>query len=395
MNSSKAYKPTLAMFVSRFPFPLEKGDKLRAYYQLKDLSKDFNVHLFCTTDVVVSEESFVEVRKFCQKIHVFPLRKGIIPLQLIRAFFLNIPFQVGYFYQFWINKAIQRELKKLNPDYIFCQLIRSSEYVKNYHLCPKTIDYMDALSKGMERRYESEKGILKSVYKLEFQRLTQYERHIFDFFEHHVIISEQDSKYILHPEKHKIQWIQNGVDERFFSIEKTPIQHRILFTGNMSYAPNVDAAKFLVNQVLPIINQSMKNVSICISGANPNAEIRKLASNSVQITGWVDDIADSYKKAQVFVAPMLLGSGLQNKLLEAMACGVPCITTPLANNALQAKENEEILLANTAEEFANRILFLFNNASIAEDLALKGQNFIRNQYHWNSLNKQLISLIKN
>jgi polysaccharide biosynthesis protein PslH len=394
VNSSKAFKPKLAVIVSRFPFPLEKGDKLRAYYQIKDLSKEFEVHLFCTTDVAVSPKSIAEVKKFCEKIHIYPLKKIIIPFQLIRAFFLKIPFQVGYFYQSWIHRKIKNELKKLNPDHIFCQLIRSSEYVKNFHQCPKTIDYMDALSKGMERRFENEEGFMKSIYKMEFQRLTQYERHVFDFFEHHIIISEQDAKYILHPENHKIKCIQNGVDERFFKATKITTQQRILFTGNMSYAPNVEAAKFLVNQVLPIIQKINSGIIICISGANPSNEVRKLASTSVEITGWVDDILESYQNASVFVAPMLLGSGLQNKLLEAMACGLPCVTTTLANNALQAKDNDEILLANTAEEFASQILFLINNSSFAKEIALKGQNFVSQKYHWNSLNQQLIAVMK-
>src|SRR5690606_31251515 len=115
-------------------------------------------------------------------------------------------------------------------------------------------------------------------------------------------------------------------------------------------------AIFLVEKVLPIIQQELPEIKVSIVGANPNPKVQRLASKNVFISGWVDDIRIHYAEAKVFAAPMLLGTGLQNKLLEAMAMKIPCITTSLANNALNAIEDESILIAESPEEFSLKIL---------------------------------------
>ncbi|MFN6085115.1 MAG: hypothetical protein ACK476_09335, partial [Fluviicola sp.] len=133
MSESIVNKPKLVVMLSRFPFPLEKGDKLRAYQFIKGLSDDYSIHLICTTDEIVSTESKKELEKYCTEIHIFKLTKLGLFFQLMTDLFFKKPFQVHYFYRSSINKSIQGLLEKIKPDHIFCQLIRVSEYVKHYH----------------------------------------------------------------------------------------------------------------------------------------------------------------------------------------------------------------------------------------------------------------------
>jgi glycosyltransferase involved in cell wall biosynthesis len=303
------------------------------------------------------------------------------------------PFQIGYFYQTWIQRKIDKLLLRIRPDALYSQLIRTTEYVKNYHSCPKTLDYMDALSKGMDRRAEKSWGIKKWIFKREGRLLAEYERKIFDYFEFHTIISKQDREYIFHSNKNSIVLIANGVDERFFNIHTTSKKCDILFTGNMSYAPNVEAALFLVNEILPLLKIDFPNLTCTIAGAEPAPEVRQLASKNVHITGWVNDIRDSYAAAKIFVAPMQIGTGLQNKLLEAMACGLPCVTSELANNALLAEANREILIAKTANEFAKQIKKLLLDTSFKDNLAANGQFFVKSNYKWEAINQDLNKLL--
>src|SRR5690606_20190025 len=266
-------------------------------------------------------------------------------------FFTTKPFQVGYFYQHSIHHQIDILLKRIEPDHIFCQLIRAAEYVKNYHSCTKTIDYMDALSAGIKRRIPQSSLLSRWLFRSEWKRLTRYENILFDYFEYHTIISEQDRDLIAHPQRAKIDILPNGVGEHFFNYSK-PVQktHDLVFTGNLSYPPNINAVHYITHEICPVLKASGRNVSVLISGANPVSEIERL-QGKIDLTGWVEDIRDSYAKGIVFVAPMFIGTGLQNKLLEAMAMGIPCITTPLANNALGA-DSSSILLAETPEGFA-------------------------------------------
>lgn len=381
------------MILSRFPFPLEKGDKLRAYYQLADLSKHFEIHLICTTDSPVSDADREKVLAFCKSIHIFRLRKILILFSLLRAVFGQKPFQVRYFYQHWIQRKVSLLLKDIRPEHIYCQLVRASEYVKHYHDCPKTLDYMDALSKGMERRVEHASAPKKWLFRIESKRLGKYERHIFDYFENQTIISAQDRNYILHPQKDSIVLIPNGVDQRFFESAGGKKQYKLVFTGNMGYPPNVEAAHYIKDEILPLLTQDDPHFNCLIAGASPHPSLQHIDTPNFHVSGWVEDMRDSYRSAEIFVAPMMIGTGLQNKLLEAMAMGLPCITTTLANNALMAVPGKHILIADTAPEFARQVQHLLTSRELFESIATAGRNFVKEHYQWEKANEKLVNLI--
>jgi glycosyltransferase involved in cell wall biosynthesis len=162
----------------------------------------------------------------------------------------------------------------------------------------------------------------------------------------------------------------------------------------MSYPPNVNGVEYLALEILPEVWKEMPDVTLKIVGATPSPKVQKLANKNIEVTGWVDDIREYYKEAKIFVAPMLIGTGLQNKLLEAMAMNLPCITTPLANNALKAKENVGILIGKNKEEFKEHILLLLNNKDKASEVAQNGSEFIKNQYNWETTSIPLIDILK-
>ena len=385
-------KKDIVVCLSRFPFPLEKGDKLRAYHHLKSLSAIFDITLICVSDKNVTPEEMARVQEFCKAIHVFKLTKAGLFLQLLRSLFSKKPFQVQYFFRPVIRKRIEQILTEVKPYHIYCQLVRCSEYVKNYHFCPKTIDYMDALSKGMERRIETEPFYKSWFYKTETRRLRRYETLIFDYFENHVIISEQDKNHIHHPKKHKIHVIPNGVDESFFEDLKIEKKYDLIFTGNFSYAPNVSAALFLVNKIMPELQKRNLHLTLLLAGASPDREVQNLASEKVIVTGWVDDIRESYQSARFFVAPLFIGTGLQNKLLEAMASNLPCLTTPLVNNALGGTDGKNILLAEDLNEFVEKIVTYKTELDSFNEISHNGQQFVLKNYSWQTQNSKLLLL---
>jgi len=387
-------KPSLFIMLSRFPYPLEKGDKLRAYNQIKSLAATHDITLACCTDRIIPENELQEVQQFCQSIYLLPLTKSGLFLELIRSFFSGKPFQVLYFYRLKHARKIKQLLSDIKPDHIYCQLVRVAEYVKDYHFCPKTIDYMDALSKGMERRIDTEKWFKRWFYRNESKRLSRYERSVFDYFEHKVIISLQDRNFILHPKNTTIKVIPNGVDAAFFEDLNCEKQYDILFTGNFSYAPNIEAAVFLAEKLLPALKQRGLTPSLLLSGANPTQRILNLASNQITVSGWVDDIRVSYQSSRLFIAPLFIGTGLQNKLLEAMASGLPCITTSLANNALKGKNHKNIELAENFNEFVEITTRFLNDKDIFSELALNGRNFVEQNYTWKTQNALLNDLFQ-
>ncbi len=384
----------LFILLPRVPYPTEKGDKLRAFNQLKQLSKKYEIILCSLNDSFLHEDALTVLGQYAKSIYILNIPKSGMIVNLIKTIFSNIPLQVGYFYNKKIKKKIDAIIEKHKPDHIFCQLIRVAEYVKDVPL-PKTLDYQDVFSKGVERRLASTPFYLRPFFRLEYRRLLAYEHDIFNKFENKIIISEPDRDLIPHPDREKIVVVRNGVDYSFFKPLERQQEYDLVFTGNMGYPPNINAAEFLVNKILPFVLKQKPGISLLIAGASPNLRVQVLKSENVEVTGWVSDMRECYACAGIFIAPMQIGTGLQNKLLEAMAMQIPCVTSQLANQALKAKENEEILVADTAEEYARHIISLLENPQKANEIALNGSNFVRKNYSWEKETGKIENLIDN
>lgn len=302
------------------------------------------------------------------------------------------PYQVYYFYQRRAKQKVDQILKSYDPDHIYCQLLRAAEYVKDYHEIPKTIDYQDAFSKGVERRIDKAKW-LKNFFRSEHRRLLKYENLIFDYFDKHTIISEEDRNFIFHEKRNQIKIIPNGIDTSFFSSSQNKKTFDLLFVGNMSYAPNVDSAQYIVEVIMPLVWQSHPDTQLLIAGSNPSNEVKKLASDRVHISGWIEDIRTAYDNAKIFLAPMRIGSGLQNKLLEAMSMQLPCITSPLANRSLSATTNEHAIICDTPEAYAAAIHLLLTDKEKYHSLAESGRSFVQEHFSWERSVRELAQLM--
>lgn len=379
----------LLYIVSRFPYPLDKGDKLRAYHQIKYLSKKHEIILCTLNEKKLHPDAITELKKYCRHIEVI----NISPLQTLvntlKAFFKNSPFQVEYFYNKKAQKRIDQLIKEQKPDHIFCQLIRTAEYVKNVSDIPKTLDYMDSLSLGMQRRKKISPAILKPIISLEYKKLYNYEKNIFKAFANKIVISEYDRDHINNPNNNEIHVVKNGVDTSYFQPKNSEKKYDLVFNGNMNYLPNIITAEYLVNKVLPLLKEKCGTVKLLLSGVNPSLRVRKLASKDVIVSGWVEDIRTSYYQSKIFIAPMQIGSGLQNKLLEAMAMSIPCITSALANNAIKAIPGKHLLIAETPEEYASEVTRILNDPVLYKDLAKAGRVFVEENFSWELMNEKL------
>ena len=279
---------------------------------------------------------------------------------------------------------IQGLVQQNQIDKSYFQLIRTACYAEQLKT-HNYLDYMDTLSTGVFRQAKHQKGIKKWFYLLEAKRLAKYEQSVFSLFKKKFIISNQDRELFQFKEKSQIEISPNGVSPIFLEEIQQKTNADIVFAGNMAYPPNVEAAKYIVNEILPLSG----NVKSIIAGANPTNDIQSLASDHVHISGWVEDIRTAYKSASIFVAPLFIGTGLQNKLLEAMALGIPCVTTSLCNNALKAKSGEEILIANSPQEFADCIQQLLTDEQLRSRIIHNAKAFILQNYNWEEIGHQL------
>lgn len=368
----------LLVLSSRFPYPIEKGDKLRIYHQIRELATQHDITLIALSDQPVSESQLVEMRQYCREIHVFRLSKIRIIIRLLGSLFLKKPFQQAYFFRPKIARQVRKIILGTQPDMIYCQLLRMAAYCQDIPFA-KTLDYMDALSLGMKRRAAHSPFWLKPIFRREARLLKKYEQKLLQEFDHHTIISASDGKEIA-PASSAITTIPNGVDVNFFSPkENAKPNYDLVFVGNMGYFPNVEASRFLVKKIIPLLPEG---TSLLLAGARPDPQVKALAGNNIHISGWVDDIRDAYADGKIFVAPLFTGSGQQNKILEAMAMGIPCITTSLVNQAIGARPDQEILIADNAETFAQQIMRLQSQSELRNQLGEAGRKWVQEKYSW-------------
>lgn len=384
----------ILVVLSRVPYPLEKGDKLRAYHQLRLLSQKHDLYLVALHDKRISQEAIDHLKPFCKEIHV--LRQAGLRrfFNLLRAFFIGLPLQCGYFYSSKNNRRIAKIIEMIKPDRIYCQLFRMAEYVKNYPI-KKTLDYQDVFSKGMLRRYERTIWPLKPFFKMEYRRIRKYEQQIFDYFDEKTIITAVDRDLIPHSSNKDIEIVTNGVDFEQFSYHGEPKIYDLIFAGNMSYAPNVDAAQYLATQIFPPLKKEFPSLKLVLCGATPNPAVNALRQPDIIITGWVDSIAEWYAQSNIFIAPMRMGTGLQNKLLEAMSTPLPCITSHLAGKPLEGAESTGALITcSTTAGYIEAARLLLTNESCRTQMANAGSLYVHQHYDWESATHKLCEILE-
>ena len=379
----------ILVVLPRFPFPLDKGDKLRAYHQIVELSKRHEIYLFCVSHDKVSPEQRAALEPYCREICVVRLRMPVCYTNVLRNWFASKSLQMGYWNTNHSKRACRNFARRIQPDVVYNQMVRTMPLVARLPF-PKVMDYQDALSLNTERRMEQSRGLWHYILHFEFKMLRSSEYNAFSIFDALTIISDTDSEAIPHKKNGEILLVPNGVDFDYFSrhqdIESLSLgdskTFSLVFCGNLSYAPNVDAARYLVREVMPLVWQKRSSTTLLLAGASPKASVRELASDRVTVIPTLPDIRSAYSAASIFVAPMRIGSGLQNKLLEAMSMQLPCVTTSLANAALRATPGTHLLLGDTPEALADNILQLLTDNELATRLASEGNAFVRQHYSW-------------
>jgi len=378
----------LLVVLSRVPYPLDKGDKLRAYHQLKLLSESHNISLFCLNEGKIHPEAKTELKKLCKRVEVVQFSKFRLLLNLVKSFKNKLPFQVNYFLSKKAKSKFEQFCEDQIPDLIYCQLVRTAEYVKKYQTIPLVLDYMDSLSSAMSRRSKTANWFFKNVIKNEANRLSKYEDNLASVFHAQTIISKQDFELLPLHNKSNLQIIPNGVDLKNFKPIETAKDFDFVFVGNMAYPPNVDAVCYFAEEIFPLILEKKPESNFLISGTQPTSRVLGLASKNIKITGFVKDITNSYARAKVFVAPLRQGAGLQNKLLEAMAMELPFVSTPIAYNALGLAMDSN-LCADNKIAFAENCIKFIDNEKLRNSTGKALRQFTENQYSWQMQSKKL------
>ncbi len=383
---------------SKAPYPLYTGGEMRTYQMIKLLSRIYDeVDIVYLTDRENSETRNGLI-PYCKDIYSFTSSKYKYAFNALKGFlFGKLPLQVYYFYSPKMQKWIDANIHNYNI--VFCNNIRTAEYVKNKPEIKKVIDFVDAISMNYDRAKNMVSGIWKYIYSIDHERCLLYELDILDKFDETIIISAIDGEYISSKSKnsnHKIAVISNMIEiPEKVKTDYNENEKSLVFVGSMFYESNITAVTYFVEEVFDKVKEKFPEIKFYIVGSRPDAKVIKLGEKpGVIVTGFVDDVSDYFVNPSIFVAPMLSGAGVQNKILQAMAAGCPVITSTIGAEGIENISKKELIVCDDAQTMADKIIFLLNNDDIRKSQAEHAKKYIVENLSEDIILTQLKQILK-
>ena len=371
----------------RVPFPPNKGDKLRSFNEIVFLSKNHDIDLFCLAHNDTDLGYKQELEKYCRSVTI--VREGTL-ISNIRASMALLgrgSFTRAYFRSPRLQAAISAALTSNNYDAVFVYCSSMASYFEKRCSVPRIIDFVDVDSEKWKQYVTTAPIHKKLLYTLESRRLKRYEQLIAKTYRFSFFVSEHEARdfrtNIYNTEA--VLALSNGVDtKRFFPGDGTYENNRIVFTGAMDYFANIATVQFFVDKILPRIASRIPDVHFFIVGSNPDAAVYKLQESefAVTVTGAVESILPYLHDAAVFAAPMQIARGVQNKILESMAAGVPVVTNSRGFEGISAAAGNDLIVADDVNIFAEACIEIMQNPQVRRQLSENGLVAINSAYSW-------------
>ena len=384
----------------RIPYPPDKGDKIRAFHQLQAISGHHEVDLFTLVDDALDLVHRPALLQYCRNVTIAPVNPKIARLRSLPYLLTRTPLTIPYFYSSELMREVSKALEARSYDRIFVYCSAMAQYVEAASHIPTILDLVDVDSDKWMQYANFTPFPLSVVYRREGLALRKYERKVAEQAACVLVSTEREGQLMgeISSTAH-VRVIPNGVDTIHFKPAEAPsgpTAPTVIFTGDMSYFPNQEAVVYFARKVLPVIRQSVANVQFLIVGRNPSNNVLKLKElDGVEVTGFVPDIRTQLARAQVAVAPFFIAAGIPNKILEAMASGLPVVATPRATQGLLPRVAQLVLQGNTAEELASHIAVLLRDLPLAKRTGLDCRLRVTEDYTWDRALGRLLQLLEN
>lgn len=404
----------ILMVSSYLPYPLFSGGHVRLYNILKELSKKHIITLICEKRVHQTEKDIIEVKKFCRNVITVDRKKQWSFKTVSKTGFSKYPFLlVGH-----ANQEMKEKIKEVLAMEIFSLIHVETFYVMQN--IPRTYLPIVLIEHNIEylvyQRFAAVAPVfLRPLLYIDTLKLKYWEKMFWKKATKIIAVSEEEKKLM---KRRDAEVVENGVDLEKFKIQNVNLKlkkqrKKILFIGDFKWIQNTNTARFILHEVWPLINSKLNKLS---GEAN---SIHRKSGEKLHLKLWVvgKHIPDSVKKickedniifdedapgetekifeqADILLAPIRVGGGTSFKILEAMACGVPVITTHLGVEGIEAVNEKEVLIAETAEDLANCVLRILHDEELYKKISVNARKMIEEKYDWKIIVKKLETVYK-
>ena len=395
-------KMNILLVSSYLPYPLFSGGHIRLYNLIKELSRKHKITLICEKRDYQGEKEIAEVKKFCKKIITIPRKKQWSAKNIIKTGLSLQSFLITGHTSSEMKKEIRRELIESQFDLIHVETSYVMQNVPSIDipliLVEHNVEYL-----VYQRFADKAPLILRPLLYLDVLKLKYWEEKMWKRATKLIAVSEGEKK-IIEKKRKDVVIVANGVDTKQFTINNLQLtkkrgEKRILFIGEFKWVQNIDAVEFLIKEIWPKLREEFipqmndKGIKLWVVGRSIPDKIRKLTSDKNII---FDDQAPKeteliYQKSDLLLAPIRVGGGTSFKILEAMASGVPVITTSLGN-AIGALDNSEIVIANDSNGFVRKIRELLGNEKFYETISRNARKLIEEKFNWEKIAEDLNSV---
>lgn len=390
------------LFVSeKHPWPLDDGGQIRTFQVLRALAGSARVTLL-TTDPRASGA----VEPLCalgiEVVLVPPHRRSwLLPFSLARALFTRRPHPLPRNFSPAMLAQIRRRMAGKSVDVLHLNHLDAAQYLESLDPLPdgvrSTVDTHNLLSLVYEKLMAAQRpGLSRAYLWLQWTRMVRYEPALLRRAGRVLVCSEKERAALAVLGVERVLVVPNGVDTSTFAPPAVPPANplgalELVFTGGMDYLPNADGARWFLERVFPLVLRGRPDARITFVGKNPSAALRGLARDGqVVFTGRVDDVRPFVQRAQVFVVPLRIGGGTRLKVLEALAMGLPLVSTRVGAEGLELADGEHLLLADEPQAFAGAVLALANDQARARRLAAAGRARVLERYDWKVTTQPLL-----
>lgn len=391
------------LLVHRFPYPPDKGDKIRAWHVLEALTRDHDVELVTHIDDPADLDHLDAIRARVTRLHAPFLAPFARRVRAIARFLAGDALSFAWFEHPSARRAVADALKCRRPDVIVSVSAQPLGYVfgvPEAEGIPIVADLVDVDSEkwadySRSTAWGGAGAFRRRFMDLESRRVRAMERRIAETAARVIVTTHREaSLFRTKVASVPVAAIPNGVviPDR---PRMAPEGHVMVFVGTMDYTANEDAACWAAEDILPRVRRSVPDAEFHIVGRNPTARVRKLAEISgVVVAGAVPSIEPHLGRASVALLPLRVARGVQNKVLEAMASGVAVVTTTEVGESLGAVNGRDLVVGDTAAELATAAERLLLDRAEATELGRRGRAFVSEHFRWDSFDSALLDCVK-